>query len=123
MTQTEKRTYLIKYLSQEQPRYADMPIPVEEQEQKKLLRSLSWMYRQCDPFRRRNTAPLGVFPHDGKAKNRRTYGRSKNHKGLQSPLPLRSSHSRPDYPRGRYRTGLRPAIELLPLLLLIVIYI
>ncbi len=40
MTQTEKRAYLIKYLLQEQPRYADMPIPVEEQEQKKLLRSL-----------------------------------------------------------------------------------
>lgn len=40
MTQTEKRNYLIKYLLQEQPRYADMPIPADEGEQKKLLRSL-----------------------------------------------------------------------------------
>lgn len=40
MTQTEKRIYLMKYLLQEQPRYADMAIPADEQEQKNLLRSL-----------------------------------------------------------------------------------
>lgn len=40
MTQAEKRIYLIKSLLNEQPRYADMPIPVHVQEQKNLLRSL-----------------------------------------------------------------------------------
>lgn len=40
MTQAEKRIYLIKSLLGEQPQYANMPIPANEQEQKKLLRSL-----------------------------------------------------------------------------------
>lgn len=40
MTQKEKRIYLIKSLLGEQSWYADMPIPAEEKEQKKLLRSL-----------------------------------------------------------------------------------
>lgn len=40
MTQEERRIYLIKELLREQPRYADMKIPTDEQEQKNLLRSL-----------------------------------------------------------------------------------
>ena len=40
MTQTERRIYLIRELLREQPRYADMEIPKNEQEQKYLLRSL-----------------------------------------------------------------------------------
>lgn len=40
MTQTERRIYLIKELLSEQPRYAEMEIPENEQEQKYLLRSL-----------------------------------------------------------------------------------
>lgn len=40
MTQTEKRIYLIRFLLKEQPQYAGMPIPADEQEQKNLLRSL-----------------------------------------------------------------------------------
>lgn len=40
MTQAEKRIYLIKALLGEQPQYADIPIPANEGEQKKLLRSL-----------------------------------------------------------------------------------
>lgn len=40
MTQKERRIYLIKELLQEQPQYADMKIPSDEREQKKLLRSL-----------------------------------------------------------------------------------
>lgn len=40
MTQAEKRIYLIKSLLAEYPRYADMTIPANEQEQKNLLRSL-----------------------------------------------------------------------------------
>ncbi len=40
MTQQERRIYLIKELLKEQPRYADMKIPTNEQEQKRLLRSL-----------------------------------------------------------------------------------
>ena len=40
MMQDERRIYLIKELLQEQPRYADMEIPADEQEQKNLLRSL-----------------------------------------------------------------------------------
>lgn len=40
MTQAERRIYLIKELLREQPRYADMKIPADEQEQKNLLRSL-----------------------------------------------------------------------------------
>ena len=40
MTHTESRNYLIKALLEEQPRYSDMEIPANEQEQKNLLRSL-----------------------------------------------------------------------------------
>lgn len=40
MTQTERRTYLLAALLQEQPRYSKIEIPPNEQEQKKLLRSL-----------------------------------------------------------------------------------
>lgn len=40
MTQKERRIYLIKELLYEQPRYADMEIPADGQEQKNLLRSL-----------------------------------------------------------------------------------
>lgn len=40
MTQTERRIYLIKELLYEQPRYSDMKIPENEQEQKYLLRAL-----------------------------------------------------------------------------------
>lgn len=40
MTQKERRIYLIKELLHEQPQYADMEIPADEQEQKNLLRSL-----------------------------------------------------------------------------------
>lgn len=40
MTQTERRLYLIKELLREQPRYRDMDIPTDIQEQKNLLRSL-----------------------------------------------------------------------------------
>ena len=40
MTQQERRIYLIKELLKEQPRYSDMQIPQDEQEQKCLLRSL-----------------------------------------------------------------------------------
>ena len=40
MTQTERRLYLIKELLSEQPKYRDMNIPRDTEEQKKLLRSL-----------------------------------------------------------------------------------
>lgn len=40
MTQKERRLYLIKELLHEQPEYANMEIPANEQEQKNLLRSL-----------------------------------------------------------------------------------
>ncbi len=40
MKQNERRMYLIKQLLSEQPRYAGMQIPADEQEQKMLLRSL-----------------------------------------------------------------------------------
>lgn len=40
MTQEERRLYLIKELLHEQPRYVNMEIPMDEQEQKNLLRSL-----------------------------------------------------------------------------------
>jgi len=40
MTQKEKRIYLIRELLKEQPRYRDIEIPKNEQEQKRLLRSL-----------------------------------------------------------------------------------
>ena len=40
MTQEERRLFLIKELLNEQPQYANMPIPTSEQEQKYLLRSL-----------------------------------------------------------------------------------
>ena len=40
MTQTERRTFLIQTLIDEEPRYADLAIPSDEAEQKKLLRSL-----------------------------------------------------------------------------------
>ncbi len=40
MTQTKRRIFLIKELLHEQPQYSDIEIPADEQEQKKLLRSL-----------------------------------------------------------------------------------
>lgn len=40
MNQTQKRIFLIKELLREQPKYADMQIPADIDEQKKLLRSL-----------------------------------------------------------------------------------
>ena len=40
MNQTERRIFLIKALLREQPKYADMQIPANADEQKKLLRSL-----------------------------------------------------------------------------------
>lgn len=40
MTQKERRIYLIRELLKEQPRYRDIEIPQNEQEQKNLLRSL-----------------------------------------------------------------------------------
>ena len=40
MTQAERRNYLITALLQEQPKYSDIEIPENEQEQKYLLRSL-----------------------------------------------------------------------------------
>ena len=40
MTQKERRIYLIRELLKEQPRYRDAEIPQNEQEQKRLLRSL-----------------------------------------------------------------------------------
>ncbi|RAQ30020.1 protein-ADP-ribose hydrolase [Hydrogeniiclostridium mannosilyticum] len=40
MTQKERRIYLIRELLKEQPKYRDIEIPQDEQEQKRLLRSL-----------------------------------------------------------------------------------
>ncbi len=40
MTQAERRLYLIQQLLKEQPRYAGMEIPKDEEEQKRMLRSL-----------------------------------------------------------------------------------
>ena len=40
MTQAERRTYLIKELLAEQPKYRGMPIPANATEQKRFLRSL-----------------------------------------------------------------------------------
>ena len=40
MTQKERRSYLIRELQKEQPKYRDIEIPQSEQEQKRLLRSL-----------------------------------------------------------------------------------
>lgn len=40
MTQIERRTFLIRFLLNEQPRYRDMKIPQSEQEQRRLLRAL-----------------------------------------------------------------------------------
>lgn len=40
MTQTERRIYLIKYLLGEEKKYSDIGIPPDEEEQKRLLRSL-----------------------------------------------------------------------------------
>ena len=40
MNQTERRIFLIKVLLREQPKYADMQIPANADEQKRLLRSL-----------------------------------------------------------------------------------
>lgn len=40
MTQAERRVYLIKGLLSEQEKYADICIPAEKEEQKRLLRSL-----------------------------------------------------------------------------------
>ena len=50
MTQTEKRIFLIKELLSEQPEYAGMEIPENEQEQKYLLRSL-FNIRMPNPVR------------------------------------------------------------------------
>lgn len=41
MDQREKRVYLIQQLLNEKKEYRTMPIPDEEEEQKKLLRSLT----------------------------------------------------------------------------------
>ena len=40
MEQADKRKYLIKALLAEQPKYKDIEIPKEVEEQKRLLRSL-----------------------------------------------------------------------------------
>ena len=40
MTQSERRVFLIKELLREQPGYSNLKIPADEQEQRKLLRSL-----------------------------------------------------------------------------------
>ena len=40
MTQDERRLYLIKYLLNEQPQYAQMQIPKDRYGQKRLLRAL-----------------------------------------------------------------------------------
>lgn len=40
MNQSEKRVFLIKRLLQEQPRYGNMQIPVDIDEQKSMLRAL-----------------------------------------------------------------------------------
>ena len=40
MTQSERRVFLINELLCEQPRYPDLKIPADEQEQRSLLRSL-----------------------------------------------------------------------------------
>lgn len=40
MNQQERRIFLIRKMLSEQPRYADIEIPENEQEQKRLLRSL-----------------------------------------------------------------------------------
>ena len=40
MTQAEKRRYLITELLKERPEYADISVPKDEYEQKKLLRAL-----------------------------------------------------------------------------------
>ena len=40
MTQNERRIFLIKELLREQPRYSNLKIPADEQEQRSLLRSL-----------------------------------------------------------------------------------
>ena len=40
MTQSQRREYLIRCLLQEQPEYAGLPIPMGEEEQRRLLRSL-----------------------------------------------------------------------------------
>lgn len=40
MTQADRRLWLIKYLLDEQPQYAQMQIPKDEYSQKRLLRAL-----------------------------------------------------------------------------------
>lgn len=40
MTQSERRVFLIKELLREQPGYSNLKIPADEQEQRRLLRSL-----------------------------------------------------------------------------------
>ena len=40
MTQSQRREYLIRCLLQERPEYAGLPIPMGEEEQRRLLRSL-----------------------------------------------------------------------------------
>ena len=40
MTQTERRLYLIQYLLEESPQYADVDIPTDEVSQRQLLRAL-----------------------------------------------------------------------------------
>ena len=40
MNQQERRIYLIREMQREMPQYADIPIPEEEMQQRRLLRSL-----------------------------------------------------------------------------------
>ena len=40
MNQQERRIYLIRKMQREMPQYADIPIPEEEMQQRRLLRSL-----------------------------------------------------------------------------------
>lgn len=49
MTQAERRTYLITALLKEQPRYSGLEPSQNQEEQKKLLRALPWLHRQCHP--------------------------------------------------------------------------
>lgn len=70
MTQEERRIYLIRQLLEEEPRYCDMPLPTQEEAQKKLLRALmnvrpprpvdAEFLRIQDEYLRRETAAKGV---------------------------------------------------------------
>ena len=54
MTQTERRLFLIKEMLKEQPQYSKIEIPVGEQEQKIVLRSLfnTVSYTHLDVYKR-----------------------------------------------------------------------